>query len=438
MKKKLVIYAPDNLIWREVGAALGNLFNVEKIVDFKNEILGVFELSIEENIFDSQVELDQTDLMIYNQLVTRRGSYYNNYPMVRDEFFYLVKRAENLLMSSKPNYIVFSNIPHEGFDYILYRVAQKLNVKVIICHQSIFSNRFFLFETIEDYGIFETSKKNDYPVIDLDSYFNEGLSYMKGVAGFSPLPELIYYKCADYIDRISFKKFLVTGSFRHRALKFLELFDNYVYSQRKKRFFSKDISELISRETRYVYFPLHQQPELTTSILGGIYEDHLLAIEHLTKLLPEDVMIVVKENPRQTNRYRSSSFFKRLLNIRNVFLVKSSTSSEYLLRNSLCSATITGTIAWESAVMNKYCIVFGNTWYIGLRNIILYNDAARMLKRDFIDLISNKVEFDVTSCDRIFHKMPLGVVDDFYLRGLKDFDYRRNAQLVANAIESGV
>ncbi|AIS56146.2 MULTISPECIES: capsular polysaccharide export protein, LipB/KpsS family [Vibrio] len=438
MKKNLMLYAFDSELWNEVSRELSNNYNINNVKQLDLKLLGAFHLDKENHIAPSRVNLNQDDLIMYNQLVARRGTYYNSFPMVRDEFYYFIKLSEEMLSKSGVDCLVFQNLPHEGFDYILYRVAQELEIKTVICHQSIFSNRFYIFDTIDDYGYFKTSVKSDYPPVDLEKYFEEGLCYMKGIAGFSPLPELIYYKFRDLIDRVSFKKLRKKGYFRHRALKLIEGIDNYVYKKRKAEFFSANLQNLVNDKVKYVYFPLHQQPELTTSILGKEYEDQVLAIEHLAKLLPDEVKIVVKDNPRQDNRYRSSSFFNRLMSIKNVILIHSSTPSHKLLEHSICSATISGTIAWESAVENKYCIVFGHTWYMGLDNVLELSDLKDKSTDDIYNLISSEVKFEHTACNKIFSKMPVGIVDDFYLRGVDGFSYQSNAKLVAAAIECNI
>lgn len=66
--------------------------------------------------------------------------------------------------------------------------------------------------------------------------------------------------------------------------------ENYLYNNMLKKY-----SRKIDLNLKYVYFPLHLQPEMTTSVLGGIYSDQVLAIERLAKIIPSDWYIYVKK-----------------------------------------------------------------------------------------------------------------------------------------------
>ena len=110
----------------------------------------------------------------------------------------------------------------------------------------------------------------------------------------------------------SFYEWLLTKIIKNAKRKL----EKYLYELTIKRAKSK-----FDSNKKYVYFPLHLQPEMTTSILGGIYSDQLLAIERLAKIIPEDWSIYVKENPKQTSYMRGNFFFKRLNLISKAILV---------------------------------------------------------------------------------------------------------------------
>jgi hypothetical protein len=60
----------------------------------------------------------------------------------------------NLLIENNIDVVLFSNLPHEGPDLVLYKIAKKLNVKTILFCQTMFPNKFFYVFDVEDFGKF--------------------------------------------------------------------------------------------------------------------------------------------------------------------------------------------------------------------------------------------------------------------------------------------
>ncbi len=75
---------------------------------------------------------------------------------------------------------------------------------------------------------------------------------------------------------------------------------------------------------KYIFFPLHYQPEKNTSPLGGVFENQLLAVKILSEAVPENWIIYVKEHPRQFSyvmrqrHYRDIDYYEKLLGIPKV------------------------------------------------------------------------------------------------------------------------
>lgn len=127
---------------------------------------------------------------------------------------------------------------------------------------------------------------------------------------------------------------------------------------------------------KFVYFPLHYEPERTSNPDGEAFNDQMIALIALRKMLPLDVRIVVKEHPSQTYYGtkgilgRSPLFYRILNSINGVCLAATEVSSVSLIKKSLFTATITGTAAVESAILGKKALVFGETWFIDCPNTI--------------------------------------------------------------------
>ena len=172
-------------------------------------------------------------------------------------------------------------------------------------------------------------------------------------------------------------------------------------------------------DCKYVYFPLHLNPELTTSALGGNYRDQLLALERLSNFLPADWKIYVKENPKQTEFMRGKWFFDRLNAIPKVTMVPKNTDTYDLIKNSVFVSTITGTAGWEAITNCKNALVFGNAWYKSLPGVFQFNEELKL--DDILNYNINK-NYLKHSIDSLISKMGKGVIDPVYIGQVPNFN----------------
>jgi hypothetical protein len=119
---------------------------------------------------------------------------------------------------------------------------------------------------------------------------------------------------------------------------------------------------------KYIYFPLHMQPELSTCPLGGAYVDQALVAQMLNALLPKDVLIYIKEHPRQLDyypdgTYRDISFYQDLLACDRVRLMPLSYDTFTLCKNSLAVAVVSGSAGFEALFREKPVLMFGHWFY---------------------------------------------------------------------------
>lgn len=155
------------------------------------------------------------------------------------------------------------------------------------------------------------------------------------------------------------------------------------YWVRPNRWDSYDTAE------RYVYFPLHVQPEMSTMTLAPFYLDQLAVLENLSKSLPINCRLVVKEHPSMLGR-RSAAYYERIFGLPNVRFVAPLVDSFVITKNAAAVFTITGTAGLEGLIMQKPVIVLGSTYY---RFCPLVIDAMNVAPTDWPRLISHALSW---------------------------------------------
>lgn len=382
----------------------------------------------------------------YHVMIARRGLYYAELHEITNEFSLAYHYFSYVLKNTKIDLVLFANIPHEGPDFVLYQVAKLNGIRTLICYQTIFEDKFLFSATIEDFGQFEKIPSVFVGgTIILEHGHHQYLSYMDGFRNLENQgTESVFYEafhtCFSFFASLVLLlknpwrplKARIKGLLIKNAEYNLQ--KSYLRQIKENTLSSSALDSLIDNRENIVYFPLHLQPELSTSALGGVFQDQLYAIETLSSLLGNGWAILVKENPKQTFFQRRDSFFKRLNSLNNVYLVDKTYSTYRLIEKSRFVATISGTAGWEAIKGGRKCLVFGKTWYSGLPGCHTYGGDFDL--KSFLESIEEKVSFEEfqEAFNGLMRKAGTGVVDSAYSGLVADFNIQRNAKKVVDSI----
>ena len=128
----------------------------------------------------------------------------------------------------------------------------------------------------------------------------------------------------------------------------------------------------------FIYFPLHVNPEASTSVLSPWHTDQLAVIEGLAKAAPAHMQVVVKEHSPMLGR-RPQGFYRQIAKMPRVILLKPDLSSFDLIRKAQLTAVITGTAAWEAICLKKRALIIGDSPFLVIAEGIVYEpDLTRL------------------------------------------------------------
>jgi len=201
---------------------------------------------------------------------------------------------------------------------------------------------------------------------------------------------------------------------------------NFFRTWHRGNFLFKNSQKVINNE-KYVYLPLHQEPERSLLIDAPLYTNQIELIRHVAKSIPINYVLYVKEHPTQgkARGWRPISDYKQILEIPNARLIHTSVSSLDLIKNSDLVITVSGTASFEALIYNKPSIIFANYGYhkAGIVKInrledlpTAINDALnshvdlKKLNSYVNSLIKNSFEFDyygfqMRTGNEFFHNM---------------------------------
>lgn len=237
-----------------------------------------------------------------------------------------------------------------------------------------------------------TSQKTTYTPHYIDAQ-KKNAQLTKRIKSFFGRKGALFFReaCSD-LKLLYDRSYRATNPFR---LLFLSRLLVKIRRQKNLREAILNMVDEVQFDRKYLYFPLHYEPERTTNPDGESYHDQFKVLALLRQFLPKNVRIVVKEHPSQFlmadrgSRGRSPLFYDLVKNIDGVTLAGPSIDSFELIRNSYGVATVTGSVALEAALLGKPALVFGKAWYDGCPNVISWSNVGAY--EDFISCASASV-----------------------------------------------
>jgi hypothetical protein len=308
----------------------------------------------------------------------------------RELFFRLSRFLYQFILENKVTHVIFSNIPHEVYDFILYSLCKSLSIPTLLFNDAggVIKHSLTVCENIEDLGQLNFGKK-----------IKSAINSVQTEKWISDVEEK--FKRRNIVADLILKN---SKNSKIHTLK------NAPITRRRYRLY---FSQLEYRRnigsgplpSRYILIALHVQPELSTSPCGGHFVEQIEAIKYLAEN-SKGYEIVVREHPDQFRLRipRPKGFYKNISNISGVTLSSSTINVREIISNASAVATVSGTIALESVLLGKPGFIFGYSWFKECPGI--YN-------------ISNNVGIEGAFTALKSWSPPSGALFDEYLESLK-------------------
>lgn len=320
------------------------------------------------------------------------------------------------IMKYKPDVLILWAYPHNVANFVIYSVAKMLGIKTVIFFETWLSDRILVYHDYKNGSPFlkqavESSRGKNFSPADLaedirNFYEPHRLKikntvpvYIKKQAQLYPLKKRMLIRLELLIQSI--KDFSILS----KIFQFIKKF----FTTNPRREYQKLVSQ-VDPNKKFIYVPLHRQPEGSTSPMGGVFTDQILMLEILSASLPPGWVIYVKENifqwskgwhesnfPEYNNaRYRG--YYQKIARLKGVHIVPADTDSNYLTDNASAMGIVSGRAGLEALLRGKPVLVFGYAWYTHAPGAFRVNNvesSSKILK----DIDEGKVK--VTENDAI-------------------------------------
>ncbi len=140
----------------------------------------------------------------------------------------------------------------------------------------------------------------------------------------------------------------------------------------------------------YIYYPLHRTPEGSTQLNGNTFMDQFFLIQSLSKNLPINYKLLVKEHPSMIEAHsRGNKFYKEVSKLPNVEIVDFRLSGTEVVKKSKLIVVLDGSSAIEAMLLGVPVLTMANFLYSFL-GLSVENKNFSNLNKDIVKALNLK------------------------------------------------
>lgn len=340
----------------------------------------------------------------FNRFKLYDYNYHNSVEIVAQSYQF----ADFVLKEERPD-IVISEPPTGIFNGIFYFFCKRYKINYLGVLASRIKDKFDFYDLNYTYSGYEkTFKKLSITDISekekkfakefikdfvshkyLSSYMtyhykHKSLSQISKVRGYIKREkEIVYHYLRYLLKRKYFYSFDYYGEF---FKKYIFLYPLKSLRNKFRALLQKNIFCSLVDNDKFFIYPLHLQPEASTSVRAMYFCDQLNTIKNIAFSLPFPYKLYVKEHPKAFGT-RSWHFYKKIKEIPNVILVSPREGVENLIKKSRGAVVLTSTVGLEAILSGKPAYALGKPFYLYhplCRKVNSFEELGQAIQKDLI------------------------------------------------------
>ena len=307
------------------------------------------------------------------------------------------KLFEEVLGQVKPDFLITTETALRP-QHLFYLLCKKMGIKVLMLNLANWGNYCYISENYHRIDNFENilKKKKSLPTTfnELQNRLESKILSKKLTKfyGSQRKSQFVRMKAAFQLLILSHNSNEKTHYTYYGREKLKVLFKEIQYSLKRwyrEKYIDKNFLRQIPNNLSFIFLPLQQEPERSLLISAPDYINQIKTVEYVSKCIPENYLLFVKEHPTQGpgRGWRKISDYQAMQNNPKVKLIHPSVPANEIVAKSKLVISVSGTLALESAFFNKPSITFADNDYTLIPSI-----SRLKSKNELRELIEDSLE----------------------------------------------